>query len=120
MTAREVFEIASALIDEVGEDIDSDNEAKAPYIINLLQKELAFYESKELTSNIVTLDDELEISDDSAERIMPYGLAAKFALADKDADYYNEYSAMYRSLIRTIRCDEEEIEDEYNILAGMQ
>ncbi|MDD5018229.1 MAG: hypothetical protein PHO15_09045 [Eubacteriales bacterium] len=125
MTAREVYEISLALIDEVENDGSVDAEytksyaGRAPRIIDALQRELAFYEGTALTGSIDELDDALEISDDTAERIMPYGLAANFALSDKNTDMYAEYSALYRSLLRTIRTEESAIADEYDVLDGM-
>ncbi len=125
MTARDVYERAMALIDEteedgsVGSEYTADYEGKAPSIIDTLQRELAFYEDVTLTSTVVSLEDALEISDDTALRIMPYGLAAAFALADKSTDMYSDYSYLYRSLQRTIRRDEADIVDKYEILGGM-
>lgn len=125
MTARDVYELSLALIDEIETDgsISIETAAsyggKAPRIIDVLQKELAFYEGVTLTARINELDDALEISDDTAMRIMPYGLAASFALADKNGDLHGDYSFMYRSLIRTIRMDEVDISDEYNVLDGL-
>ena len=125
MKARDVYELGIALIDEIETDgsISTDTaesyEGKAPKILDVLQKELAFYEGITLTCRIDSLDDALEISDDTAMRIMPYGLAASFALADKNDDMYSDYSYMYRSLIRSIRSDETDIADDYYILGGM-
>ena len=126
MMARDVYELGIALIDEIDTDgsisveTQESYEAKAPKILDVLQKELAFYEDVTLSSRIESLDDTLEISDDTAMRIMPYGLAASFALADKNDDMYSDYSYMYRSLIRTIRMDEADITDEYSVINGMQ
>jgi len=126
MTARDVFEIGLALIDETEADgsISAEYSAsytgRAPKIIDILQRELAGYEDVTLVGTIESLDDTLEISDDTASRIMPYGLAASFALADKNADMHSDYSYMYRSLIKTIRMDEVDISDEYEILGGLQ
>ncbi len=126
MTARDVYELSLALIDETESDGSVSSEYaesyadRAPKILDILQKELAGYEQVTLTGGITGLDDTLEISDDTAARIMPYGLAASFALADKNADMHSEYSYMYRSLIRTIRMDEADIIDEYEILGGLQ
>jgi hypothetical protein len=124
-TAQTVYESALALIDEIEDDgsvsiTDTASYAgKAPRLIDLLQRELALCEGVTLTATIDSLSDALEISDDTALRVMPYGLAAKFALSDKDADSYNEFSMKYEQLKRTIRVDEEAITDEYNILTGM-
>ncbi len=125
MNARDVYELGIALIDEIETDgsISADTaegyEGRALKILDVLQKELAFYEGITLTGRIDSLDDALEISDDTAMRIMPYGLAASFALADKNDDMYSDYSYMYRSLIRTIRNDETDIADDYYMLGGM-
>ena len=122
MTANDVYETALVLMDSAEDigDTDSDYYEKAPYLIDLLQRELARLEGVDITQKIESLDDTLEISDDTASRVLPYGLAAKFALADKDADTYNDYSAQYLGLCRTITFDEEDITDEYDFLAGMQ
>lgn len=126
MTARDVFELSLALIDELEDDgsISEEDTAgyagRAPAIIDVLQRELAFYEGKTLTARIGSLDDTMQISDDTAERILPYGLAAAFALADKNGDMYNDCSVMYRTLIRTIRADETDISDEYGVMGGLQ
>jgi len=125
MTARDVYERAMALIDEMESDgsisseYTADYAGKAPKLIDTLQHELAFHEDVTLSGEIDDLDDALEISDDAAYRIMPYGLAAAFALADKNTDMHSDYSYMYRKLCSTIRSDEADITDEYDILDGM-
>ena len=126
MTANEVYNSALALIDAyekngtISPTKTADYAGRAPALLALLQRELAFHEDFELTTDITSLDDELEISDDTAKRIMPYGLAAAFALADFEADKYADYTAKYQRLIRTIRHDEEDITDEYYFLTGLQ
>ncbi|MGI5849662.1 MAG: hypothetical protein ACOX8Q_06325 [Christensenellales bacterium] len=122
MTARDVYELALALIDAAQTDSGANTEDyadKAPQIIDVLQRELAFYEDAMLTGRITSLDDVLEISDDTAARVMPYGLAAAFALADKNTDMQSDYSYLYRSMIRTIRTNEADTADEYGVLRGM-
>ena len=125
MTARDVYELSLALIDEIDTDGNisletaESYEGKAPKVLDVLQKELAFYEDVTLAASISSLEDTLEISDDTAMRIMPYGLAASFALADKNNDMYSDYSYMYRSMIRTIRMDEVDITDDFNALDGL-
>lgn len=122
MTANDVYETALVLMDSAEDigDTTSDYYTNAPYLINILQRELARLENVDITAKIESLDDELEISDDTAERVMPYGLAAKFALADKDQDTYNDYSIQYSALCKTIALDEEDVVDEYSYLTGMQ
>ncbi|MFA5676532.1 MAG: hypothetical protein WDA65_08445 [Christensenellales bacterium] len=119
MTAQEAYEMALALIDQAEGADTADYAARAPAVIDVLQRELAFYEGVAVTRNIKKLEDALEISEDVAERILPYGLAASFALSDKNGDMYADYSAMYRSLIRTIRPSETDAADEYGVLAGL-
>ena len=119
MTAQDVYELAMALIDQTESPDASEYARRATALIDVLQRELAFYENKGLTRTVNSLDDTLEISGDTAERIMPYGLAASFALADKNSDMYADYSAMYRALLRTIRQAETDIADEYETLSGM-
>ncbi|MEL7604233.1 MAG: hypothetical protein AAGU77_13840, partial [Bacillota bacterium] len=98
---------------------NEDYARRAPALIGVLQKELAFYEGVTLTGAIKSMDDTLQISDDTASRVLPYGIAANFALADKNGDMYNDYSYMYRALCRTIRFSEAGIVDEYDMLDGM-
>jgi hypothetical protein len=119
MTAQDVYELAIALIDQTESPDVVEYAQRAPALIDVLQHELAFYEGATLTRAVNSLDDTLELSGDTAERIMPYGLAASFALADKNSDMYADYSAMYRALIRTIRHGETDAADEYAALSGM-
>lgn len=120
MTAQEAYEMSLALIDQA-EGIDTaDYASRAPALIDVLQRELAFYEGTAVTRRVKKLEDILEIGEDTAERILPYGLAASFALSDKNADMYSDYSAMYRALIRTIRPEDSDITDEYGVLEGLK
>lgn len=120
-TAEDVYNAALDLMDsheEIG-DTDADYYEKAPRLINVLQLELARLEGTQITEKIESLTDELEISDDTANRVMPYGLAAQFALADKNPDMYQDYSVQYAALKRTIVLKEEDIEDKYDNLTGL-
>lgn len=119
MTAQDAYELALALIDQTESPDAAEYARRAPSLIDVLQHELAFYEGTALTRTINSLNDTLEISDDTAERILPYGLSASFALTDKNSDMYADYSAMYRALIRTIRVAEVDTVDEYAALDGM-
>ncbi len=119
MTAQDVYDLALALIDQTESPDAAEYARRAPALIDVLQHELAFYENKAVTRTVSSLDDALELSGDTAERIMPYGLAASFALADKNSDMYADYSAMYRALIRTIRPGESDMADDYESLSGM-
>lgn len=120
MTARDAYEQALDLIDSAGGEAEHEDYARrAPAVIDVLQRELAFYEGVALTGRVENLDDTLELSDDTVLRVLPYGVAANFALADKNGDMYSEYSYMYRALCRTIRHAETEGADEYGVLDGM-
>jgi hypothetical protein len=123
MTANDVYEAALALMDEIDDDGTVNEESsyagKAPRLLDLLQRELAKLEGVTITAKIDELSDTLVISDDAALRVMPYGLAAKFALADKDNDLYNEYQGQYERGKLTLGVEEAGITDEYDILSGM-
>lgn len=120
MIVKDAYEIALALIDNTQSDAENEDYARrAPAVVNVLQRELAFYEGVTLTGEVAHLDDTLQISDDIASRVLPYGLAANFALIDKNGDMYNDYSYMYRALCRTIRHDEVDTADGYCIMDGL-
>lgn len=123
MTAQEVYEYALALLDElesdgsVLSDTDDSYGFRAIPLINILQREIALAEG--VTPNKITsLADVLRISDDSAIRILPYGLAAKFAISDDNQALYTQYQSEYNTLLRTISAVEKPIVDKMNILSG--
>ena len=126
MTAQEPYEIALAIMDEISTDgtINVTKTAyyagKAPRLIDLLQMELAYIEGVRVTNRIDALTDTLEISDDTAMRILPYGLAYQFALADNVQDIYIDAKNEYYNLKRTIRFDEQDVYDEYNVMDGLK
>lgn len=100
MKALEAYNVALKLIGK----IDNEKYARRSIsIINGLQKELAFCEGITVTEEIKNLDDVLQISNYSASRVLPYGIAASFALADRNGDMYSEYNYMYRALCRMIK-----------------
>jgi len=120
MTAKDAYDIALLLIDNLESETENEDYVKrAPAVIDVLHRELAFYEGVTVTDRIDSLDDTLQISDDTAARILPYGIAASFALADKNGDMYNDFSYMYRALCRTIRHAEADMADAYGMLDGM-
>jgi hypothetical protein len=121
MTAQEVYNNALILLDEVDEagdfTEDAAYEAKAPVIINLLQREIARAEGVE-PNKITALMDTLVISDDSAERILPYGVAAKFALADKLMEFASYYQGIYDERFKQVGVHIEDFNDDMNIMRG--
>lgn len=100
MTAQDVFDMALALIDEP--DCAQRYASCAVDVVNALHHELAFYEDKKV-SQIKKLDDVLEISEDTAVNVLPYGIAASFALSNGNGEMFADCSAFYRALIRTIK-----------------
>lgn len=119
MTAEGVYDYALVLMDSAGEDADNaDYEAKAPILIDIIHRETAKAEGV-TASQITDLTDTLDVSDDAALRVMPYGLAAKFALADGDNDKYNDYTAEYQNGLRTLGVVEADITDEMDVLSGL-
>lgn len=124
MTAQQVYEYALALMDCIGENGKPDKDTaagyagKAPRLLDMLQRELAAAEGK-TAGEITSLSDTLAVSDDTAARVMPLGLAAKLALADNDMDKYSEYAKEYERQKRAIPAAEGGISDEYGILDGM-
>ena len=124
MIAGDIFTRAVALIGSFNEDggIDEDSTALykslAPDIIDQTQKELAFLEG--ITAEpVLTLEDAITISDDSAGRIMPYGVAMRFVLAEANAMLFNQFELEYQAAKRTVRHEDEAITDKYDVLAGM-
>jgi hypothetical protein len=124
MTAKEVYLTALALMDELEPDGQASGDTNEAYekrairLINVFQREIAKLEGVEPT-DITSLDDELSISEDSADRIMPYGLAAKFCLSDQMTDMFTVFQSEYRSLLRTIPAVETPIHDDIGILSGL-
>ncbi len=124
MTAQQVYEYALALMDCIGEDGTADEDTaagyagKAPRLLDMLQRELAAAEGK-TAGEITGLSDTLAVSDDTAARVMPFGLAAKLALSDNDMDKYSDYAKEYERLKRAITATEGDITDKYSILDGM-
>lgn len=121
MTAQDVYDIALVLVDEVEETgdfrADAARDAKAPYIIDALQREIARAEGIE-TSDITDLTDNLVISDDSAKRILPYGIAAKLALADKLMEFAISYQNTYDERFKQIGVSNEDFVDDENVFEG--
>ena len=125
MTAQQVYEYALALMDCIGENGKADEDTaagyagKAPRLLDMLQRELATAEGK-TAGEITSLSAALTVSDDTAARVMPFGLAAKLALADNDMDKYSDYAKEYERLKRTIPAVQTDIADDMAALSGFQ
>jgi hypothetical protein len=99
--ANEVVDAALRLICHVGEmgAIDKNREGRyygvAPSYLTVLQYELAEYENAPQPLPVSSLSQELGLSDETALKVMPVGLAMYFALIDRDAALYNHFSNSY-------------------------
>jgi hypothetical protein len=118
--AKEVVDAALRLICHVGDmgAIDKNREARfygvAPAYLTILQYELAEYENAPMPLPVAELSAELELSDETALKVMPAGLAMYFALIDRDATLYNHFqSSYYDSLAPSIKAAEVQLKDCY-------
>jgi len=123
MTAQDVYKQALAFLDEIDEDgdvnTDTGYEGKAPLIIDAIQREVAHLANVNVLTPVTALTDTLYVSDDHALRVMPYGVAAEFALQDKMSDEYQKNYAEYQKRLRSVRAKVEK-KDPYHLMAGMQ
>jgi len=124
MVVNDVYALALSVLDEINTggvvNTDTGYEDKAPLTFDRIQRELAFYEGVNVMRRITSMADTLEISDDTALRVMPYAIAADFALQDKMSDEYGYCLGKYREMIPTIKREPKRVVDAYDILAGMQ
>lgn len=90
----------------------------APGYLSLLCCEIAKAEGQEgVPAPISTLGDALPVSDDSARRVLPFGLAMYFALIDRESELYNHFSsAYYGTLLPSVYAPEQDITDSYGVL----
>jgi hypothetical protein len=90
----------------------------APAFINILVHEIAAAENAQAApSEVRLIEDALEISDDSAARVLPFGLAMYFAVIDRDSELVNHFSQLYYgTLYPSIRADETAIQDYYGVM----
>lgn len=118
--ARDVVDAALKLTGHVGElgAVDRNREARyygaAPVYLTVLQYELAQRENAPNPRPVTGLDDELGVSDETALKVMPVGLAMYFALLDRDAVLYNHFSSSYYgALIPSIAVSEVPLKECY-------
>lgn len=124
MTAYDVYKKALEFLDEIDENGDPNEdtgyEGKAPGIIDSIQRDVAFLADVKVLTVVSSLDDTLYVNDDHALRVMPYGVAAEFALQDKMADEYQKNYSEYKVRLRSVRPDKPTKRDPYSLMAGMQ
>ncbi|WP_394139553.1 hypothetical protein [Cytobacillus oceanisediminis] len=121
VTAKQVYDMALVLIDEVTEvgavtpDTPKYYESRAKSILTQLQTELL--PASQIPEVINDLSQELKLSDRIAISVLPYGLAAHLLLTEdiNTASFFNaRYDEMKRKMVTVI----EPIEDKYSILGG--
>lgn len=122
VTAKQVYDMALVLIDEVLEtgNIVADQpkyyQAKALSIMTMLQTELL---PSDITPVVLSdINDELTVDDRLALLVLPYGVAAHL-LIQEDANTASFFNARYEELKIKKRATQKPIEDKYNILGGM-
>lgn len=105
-TAEQVFDYAMALIDEISDSgvVNTQNttnyKAKTPKLLTILEFELCRKEGKTQTP-ITSITQAMNVSDDVAIRVLPYGLASVLLLTEDPAtaSFYNQ---RYEELKRQI------------------
>lgn len=122
--AKEVVDAALKLMCHVNDmgSVDRNRESRyygiAPSYLTVLQYELAEKEGAPPQLPIDSLSQEIGLSDETALKVMPVGLAMYFALMDRDAALYNHFSkSYYDTLVPEIRSAETNITECY-IAAG--
>lgn len=120
VTAKEAVELALGLTGHIGTAgaIDKNREARyygvAPSFLTVLQYELAAREGAPVPQAVANLSQLLELSDETARRVLPAGLAMYFALLDRDAALYNHFkSCYYEQLAPSVRAAETTVADCY-------
>lgn len=123
VTAKQVYDMALVLIDEVTEmgnvspDTPKYYESRARSILTQLQTELIPVDSE--PEIITSLSQELLVSDRVAITVLPYGLAAHLLLTE-DVNTASFFNARYDELKRRTPSGITPIKDKYNVAGGMQ
>lgn len=120
MKARRIFDEAMTLYGVVNQrgTVDQSRaelyENRALVAMSVMQREIYLMEQgdseRPIAENLRSMDDELVISDDSALRVMLYGLVMYFAEFDRDAFLYNTYSVEYSNRLQTVKRPRKRIE----------
>lgn len=118
--AKEIADAALKLLCHVGNfgTVDKNRESRylglAPSYLTVLQYEIAEYENVPQPLPIENLEQEIDLSDKTALKVMPAGLAMYFALIDRDAEMYNHFSSLYyEKLLPTVKTSEVSIRECY-------
>jgi hypothetical protein len=123
ITAKQVFDQALALMDEVTEVGSITTEQPEYYKVKAL-KFLTILQTELLPTTIdpfqfTDLSQEMLVDDKVALMVLPYGLAAHLLLAD-DMNLAAFYNARYDELKRRMPTINSQITNVFSILGGMQ
>lgn len=124
-TAKKIFEKAISIIDElsdagtVSDTQVKEYKARAPYLLDMWQREIARLENIEITKEITSLDQEVQISDKNCPS-GAYYLAEHFALADQNDSLASmcrtKFLILKGEAIKPLECSG--IVDVYNVNCG--
>jgi hypothetical protein len=126
VTAQTIFNRTMVLYAQTKKDGTIDTAKTTEYtnkaipLINQILQDIAYIEGNNEVTEITALTDFLDILDNSAVRVMPWGLGQLFALGDNDSDMFGYFSTKYEYEKSKIKRPEFKIKDEYDILNGMR
>lgn len=123
ITARSAVNTALALTGHINGAgaVDANREARyfgaAPAYLTILVNEIANAENLGLPAQIVRgVDDPLMISETSARKVLPAGLAMYFSALDGDGDLFNHFSKLYyENLLPSVKPGETALTDSYGM-----
>ena len=130
-TARQVFNLAIALMDEMNENTGATDttdtkeyKLRTPNILNVLRGELYPYSdtyetesdgSRPVCAVIESIDDTIDIDDVLCQTVMPYGLAAHLLLGENNtaAGFFQQRYEEMREKLKNSPASFESISDAY-------
>jgi hypothetical protein len=109
MTCQEIYDITMALMDEmldngnVDYNSTKDYTARTPGILTILQTQVIMYfKSKgmdvDTLDRLMSMEDEVDLSDDICMGVLPYGLAARL-LGQEDTQMSSYFSQLYNNAL---------------------
>ena len=130
-TARQVFNLAIALMDEMNENTGATDttdtkeyKIRTPNILNILRGELYPYSdtyetnadgSRPVCTLIESIDDNIDLDDVLCQTVMPYGLAAHLLLGENNtaAGFFQQRYEEMREKLKNSPASFESISDAY-------
>jgi hypothetical protein len=126
VVGEQIYDRAIVLYGQTKRDGSIDEVKTAEYkgkcipLLNQVLQDIVFIEGKNETDEIHNISDYVAISDNSAMRVAPFGLAMLFALSDGDNALLDFFSKKYEFGKSTIRKASYQMNDVYDILSGMR